>query len=118
MLPVVAVPQLLFLIGLSSLAAVAGTYLPDIKETLRAVVRIIFFVTPIIWTADRVPESLRWVVIYNPLAFLVEGYRDLALEGRLPDAGAFLYFTLFAAALCLGGLALFVRVKKRFADLL
>ncbi|MGH3147416.1 MAG: ABC transporter permease [Rubrobacter sp.] len=118
LLPLVAVPQLIFLVGLSALSAVAGTYLPDIKETLRAVVRILFFVTPILWPADRVPDYLRWVVIYNPLAFLVEGYRDLALEGTLPNASATLYFTLFATALCIGGLVLFVRVKKRFADLL
>lgn len=118
LLPVVAIPQLLFLLGLSTLAAVAGAYLPDIKETLRAVVRILFFVTPIIWTVDRVPEPLRWVVTYNPLAFLVQGYRDVMLEGRLPPAASFVYFTVFAGALCVGGFVLFVRVKKRFADLI
>lgn len=118
LLPLIALPQLVFLVGLSSLAAVAGAYVPDIKETLRAVVRITFFVTPILWTVDRVPEYLRWVVTYNPLAFLVIGYRDVALEGKLPEAWSFLYFSLFAGAMCVGGLLLFVRVKKRFADLI
>ena len=75
-------------------------------------------VVPTATKNDRVPEPLRWVVTYNPLAFLVQGYRDVMLEGRLPPAASFVYFTVFAGALCVVGFVLFVRVKKRFADLI
>lgn len=119
LIPLVMVPQLLFNLGLSYLGAVAGTYLPDIQETLRAVVRASFFITPILWPADMLPEgsALRPLVDYNPLAYLVEAYRDLVLEGQLPDATSTFWFTLFAAALCAAGFMLFTRVKERFADL-
>ncbi|HEV8045305.1 MAG TPA: ABC transporter permease [Rubrobacter sp.] len=117
LIPLMMVPQLLFVLGLSFLGAVVGTYLPDVRETLRAVVRATFFITPILWPADRVPDDLRFLVDYNPIAYLVESYRALVLEGRLPDMSATLWFTLFAGALCLAGFLLFVRVKERFADL-
>lgn len=116
-IPLVMIPQLLFVLGLSFLGSVVGTYLPDTRETLRAFVRATFFITPILWPADRVPDDLRFLVDYNPIAYLVGAYRALVLEGRLPGMQATLWFTLFAGALCLAGFLLFVRVKDRFADL-
>ncbi len=118
LLPLIMVPQLLFILGLSYFMAVAGTFLPDIAEMLRAVVRATFFVTPIIWPVDRVPENLRFLVDLNPLAYLVGAYRDLILTGKLPGPMATLYFSLFALGLFIGGFALFVKFKPRFADLL
>jgi ABC-2 type transport system permease protein len=118
LLPLVVVPQLVFTLGLCYLMAVAGTYVPDIKEILRAVVRATFFITPIIWPVERVPENLRFLVDYNPLAFLVESYRRLILDGELPSAEAAVYFSLFAAALFAIGLTVFTRLKRNFADLL
>ncbi len=118
LLPLIFVLQLVFILGLSYFMAILGTYLPDVGEMTRPVIRGMFFITPIIWTADRLPENLRWVVDYNPLAYLVEAYRDLILNGELPGEMATLYFTLFSVALFVVGFALFVRLKKGFADLM
>jgi len=118
LLPLIIVLQLVFVLGLSYFMAILGTYLPDVGEMTRPVIRGMFFLTPIIWTPDRLPEDLRWVVDYNPLAYLVEAYRDLILNGELPGEMATLYFTLFSVALFVAGFALFVRFKPRFADLL
>jgi ABC-type polysaccharide/polyol phosphate export permease len=96
---------------------VVGTYMPDIRGTLQTFMRGLFFITPIIWPAERAPENLRFLVDYNPLAFLVEAYRDLILEGVPPNLSAFLWFSIFAGALLAGGFFLFVRVKQNFADL-
>lgn len=116
LVPVIAVPQLLFVLGLSYLTSIAGAYLPDLKETLTALVRAIFFLTPILWPAEVVPERLRFLVTYNPLAFLVETYRNLVLDGVMPDTSGLMWFTLFSSLLMIAGFVLFVRVKKQFAD--
>jgi ABC-type polysaccharide/polyol phosphate export permease len=118
LLPLIMIPQLLFMMGLAYLVAVIGTYLPDIKETLRALVRASFFATPIIWPPERAYEAgLGFIVDYNPLAILVEGYRNLILDGVVPGMD-FLGFTVFATLLCAASFMLFVRVKKNFGDLL
>jgi ABC-2 type transport system permease protein len=116
LLPLVIVPQLLFTLGLTYLMAVAGAYVPDIRETLRAVVRATFFITPILWPAGKVPEEWGFLVDYNPLAVLVNAYRDLILEGELPGLESAIWFSLFAAALFAVGLFVFDRVKHNFAD--
>jgi ABC-type polysaccharide/polyol phosphate export permease len=119
LLPVILVSQLIFTLGLGYVFSVLGAYLPDVKETLQSVVRAMFFVTPIIWPASRVEgTNLQFVVDYNPLAFLVESYRAVILDGVVPDVSSLLIFTLFSAALLVCGFALFVRAKRRFVDLI
>ena len=118
LLPLIMVPQLIFTLGLSYLIAVFGTYVPDIRETLRVFVRAMFFMTPILWPAGRVPEDYRFLVDYNPLSFLVEAHRNLILEGTLPFGERAIYFCLVAVILFVAGLALFNRVKHNFGDLL
>lgn len=118
LLPLFVVLQVVFILGLTYLMAVFGTYLPDLDEVMRPIIRGMFFLTPIIWTPDRLPEGIRWLVDYNPLAYLVEVYRDLVLRGEIPGGLSTLYFTLFSAALFIVGFTLFVRVKPRFADML
>lgn len=120
LLPIILVPQLLFILGLSYLMAVVGTFLPDVREIMRAVVRATFFVTPIIWPEDRVPETsaLRPLIDYNPLAYLVDAYRGLILFGELPEIGPTILFSVFAALVFVLGFVLFVRLKSRFVDLL
>lgn len=120
LLPIILVPQLIFILGLSYLMSVLGTFLPDVRDVMRAVVRGSFFVTPIIWPEDRVPEdsALRPLIDYNPLAYLVETYRALILRGDLPELGPTLLFSLFAVVLFAFSFVLFVRLKSRFVDLL
>ena len=119
LLPLILVPQLLFILGLSYLMAVVGTFLPDVREVLRAVVRASFFITPIIWSPDLVEGSaFEPLVTYNPLAILVAAYRDLILFGRTPELMPTLLFSLFALVLFVLSFVLFVRLKSRFVDLL
>jgi ABC-2 type transport system permease protein len=118
LLPLVIVPQVVFTAGLCYLMAVAGTYVPDIRETLRVVVRGTFFITPILFPAGRVPDDWRFLVDYNPLAFLVEAYRNLILEGKMPRGSGAVYFCAVALALFIIGFVVFNRTKHRFADLL
>ena len=100
--------------------AVIGTYVPDVGEVLRAVVRASFFITPIIWPVSRIEgrETLELIVDLNPLAYLVGTYRDLIINGELPGLLATCYFSLFSLAVFVLGFGLFVRVKSRFADLI
>jgi ABC-2 type transport system permease protein len=118
LLPLLIVLQLPFTLGLSYLFAVIGTYMPDVREGLRSFVRAMFFLTPIVWPSGRVPASMSWLVDYNPVAFLVNAYRDLVLQGELPDLQATFWFSIFAGALCVAGYVLFARVKQNFPDLI
>ena len=110
--------QLIFNLGLSYFFAVVGTYLPDVREALKTVVRASFFITPIFWSPDRVEGKMRLIVDLNPIAYLVGMYRDLILEGKLPGAMATMWFSLFSVGLLVVGFTLFIRSKRQFPDLI
>jgi ABC-2 type transport system permease protein len=116
LLPGIIVLQLLFTLGLTYIMAVIGTYVPDMGEILRPIIRGTFFITPILWPPGTLPDNLSWIEDYNPLAYLVGAYRAMILEGTLPGGLATLYFSLFSVALFLAGFALFVKAKSGFAD--
>lgn len=119
LLPALMVFQLIFTSGLSYLMAVLGTYLPDLKEVTQATTRAMFFATPIIWPPELAYENgLGFLIDYNPVAFLVLSYRDLALDGEIPALVPGLWWSLLAVALLVGSFALFVTTKKRFPDLI
>lgn len=119
LLPLVLALQLAFIVGLCYLAAIAGVYFPDVREAIRALVRAMFFITPIIWDPELAYErGLGFLVDFNPLALLVMAYRDLILNGTLPAAEPLLWLTLFCVVLVVGGFLLFTTLKKRFADLI
>lgn len=115
-MPVIVVLQIIFILGLTYIMAVLGTFLPDVAEVMRPVIRGMFFVTPILWPPDRLPESLSWIEDYNPLAYLVNAYRDIVLYGTLPGVQSTIYFALFSVALFIFGFALFVHLRPKFAD--
>lgn len=110
--------QLIFNLGLSYFFAVVGTYLPDVREALKTVVRASFFITPIFWSPDMLEGKMRLIVDLNPIAYLVGMYRDLILEGELPNAMATLWFSLFSVGLLVVGFTLFIRSKRQFPDLI
>jgi ABC-type polysaccharide/polyol phosphate export permease len=117
-LPIIIIPQLFLTLGAGYLTTIAGAYLPDLKESMQAITRAMFFTTPIIWPVERVPDHLSFIVDYNPLAYLVEVYRNLFLDGVVPDMRGLFFFTLFSLALAVLGFILFARTKKKFADLI
>lgn len=118
LLPLLMAIQLVFTLGVSYLFAFIGTYLPDVRQGVRVFARALFFITPILWTPERLPENLRFLVDYNPLAFLVIAYRNLILEGAIPDLSWALKFFAFATALYVVGFVVFVRTKQNFAELI
>ena len=120
LLPLLMVVQLCFILGLSYLAAVVGTYLPDLRGVIQAIVRAMFFATPIIWPAELAEgTNFEFIVDLQPdRRILVEAYRNLVLDGEIPINMSVLLFTLFSVTLLIVGFVLFTRTKYQFADLI
>ena len=67
------------------------------------------------YTADMVPEGLKALLLFNPLAWLMELYRACLMRGEVPLEQLGL-FALFAVVLFTLGGALILRLKPLFAD--
>jgi len=91
-------------------------FIRDIHHLLGVVVQMLFFLTPIFYPLDAIPWPYRYLIYLNPLTFIVNHFRRVALFGQLPDWSEFLVMLLLTAGLCMVGYIWFMKSKKTFAD--
>jgi ABC-type polysaccharide/polyol phosphate export permease len=109
-LPVLLLIQSIGTVGACLIFAVIGTYLSDLGNILQFLIRLGFYLSPIIWTVkDVVPESLTTLyMILNPFGGLLESYKNVVIRGMPPTEYA-LVGTAMACVVFLIGLWYFSR---------
>lgn len=92
--------------------AIVATRFRDIPPILTNVLQLLFFVTPIIWRPEQVPEHLRFVVLLNPFAIFLDLLRAPFL-GTSVSEGKYAGAILLAMAGWTITVALFSRARHR-----
>jgi homopolymeric O-antigen transport system permease protein len=118
LIPLVALPAVFLCLGLTWLVASLGVFLRDLGHLVPLLVQVVFFMTPVIYPADAVPERFRVVMSLNPLAWVVENVRRLLFAGALPDWAGLGAWAAASAAVMVLGYAWFMKTKRGFADVL
>ncbi|SIT70965.1 ABC transporter permease [Edaphobacillus lindanitolerans] len=85
--PTIYYIQLIYFIGLSYSFAFAITLLTstlavvvrDVQMIIQSLLRIMFFLSPILWLPDRLPETMQKFMKFNPFYYLSNGYRAALL---------------------------------------
>ncbi len=117
-----AVPLLLLQVlgtyGVGCLLAGLQVFLRDTAQVVGLSLAMMGFLTPIFYPIAIVPARFRWVVAANPLAHLVEAFRDVFFRHLLPGGASLGYLAFFAAAAAMLGSLLFAKAEPHFADLL
>jgi lipopolysaccharide transport system permease protein len=117
-IPMLALIELVLLMGVVLLISSLNVYLRDLEHLVEVFLNLMFYVTPIIYPLDQVPQRYRNLLLLNPLASLIEAWRDLFMSNKLPGIEALwpcLVFTAIAVAI---GSTVFGRLERGFADAL
>ena len=117
-LPVLLIPQLLFTLGLCWFLAALGVFVRDLAQVMGFLLTLWFFVTPICYPEQSMPQGALAILGKNPLFILVRAYRAIFLEGRAPDARPIVLFWILALTVFLCGHAWFYKLRKTFADVI
>lgn len=115
-LPVLVALQIAFSFGLGLIFATLNVFFRDLGQVAGLLFHLWFWMTPIVYPAAIVPGWLAPWLKLNPLAHLMDMYRDLLLHGRLPAASTLLGFGAVCAAAIFIGKALFVRFEADIVD--
>lgn len=116
LLPVTLLSLFLLTAGLAFIVAAFGVYLRDIPQLVSVITQVLFFMTPIFYPVKFVPQSLRWIIEINPLAWMIEETRKLFLYRQQPDYLTCVLMLLGGWAVFQIGYACFDKMKKGFAD--
>lgn len=99
--------------------AALGVFLRDIRPIVQGMLlQVLFFMTPIFYPIERVPEAFRAVLAWNPLAVIVESGRRTLVSGESPDWTALGAVTVAGLVVLQLGYAVFMKSKRGFADVL
>jgi lipopolysaccharide transport system permease protein len=118
LLPAVVLPLVFLSLGLSWLLASLGVFLRDVGYVVPLGLQVLFFATPIIYPAQSVPAPLRAVLSLNPLAWVVDNFRQVIFRGLPPDLAGLAGWTVATAGFMVASYAWFMKTKKSFADVM
>lgn len=118
LLPVLLLPVCLAGLGISWLLSSLGTFLRDLASMIELVIIVLFHMTPIFYNINRIPEPWHSILLYNPMAHVVQSVRAVLLEHRSPDWPWFLGALGISVVIAVVGYAFFMKSKRAFADVL
>lgn len=117
-LPLLVLIQLLLLMGTALVIATFDVFLRDLEHLVDVGLNLLFYVTPILYPLSMVPARFRPLAQLNPVAPLMEAWRALFLENRLPSLEALWPTLLFVTiVLPLSGW-IFHALEEHFEDAL
>ena len=97
------------------IAAAITVHYRDLRYVLPFFTSILFYVTPVIYSVDLLPDRFAWMIYLNPIAGFVQAHRAVVMSLPVDWAGLALSFGL-SVVLLVFGLFYFARAERQFAD--
>jgi lipopolysaccharide transport system permease protein len=95
-------------------AAITVSY-RDLNYVMPFLTSILFFVTPVIYSVEVLPDRYAWLIYLNPVAGFVQAHRAAVMSLPIDWLGLGLSLSL-SLGLLVWGLFYFARAERRFAD--
>lgn len=104
--------------ALGLVAATLRVFFKDLQQLLPTLMMLWFFLSPILYAPELLPEDLKTMVYANPLAGLLTDLRAALLEGRILPGTTTMVMLAISLGLYAAGLAFFRRMSPYFEDFL
>jgi len=109
-----------FSLGLSWAVSALNVFVRDVGQIVSVVLQVGFWVTPIFWDINMLPERYHVIIKLNPMFYIVQGYRDsfISFVPFWEHLSQTLYFWTVASFAFILGAVIFKQLKPQFADVL
>ncbi len=107
--PVIYALQQLFAFSLGFVLAIFHVFLRDLKEFISVSLQLWFWLTPIVYTFDILPDYATEYFRFNPAFLFIKSYHNVFVYDSAPSGDSLLM--LFALGLLLLGLGLLLHLK-------
>ena len=114
--PLVLLIQYVLLLGIALIFSAVTVYMRDIQHFIGVVLQLLFYATPIVYSIDTIPENFRWILKWNPMTYIIEGYRAIFYNQTIPDLKSLGVLGIISIIILIVGYLLFNKLQKRFAE--
>jgi lipopolysaccharide transport system permease protein len=118
LVPALWILQAMAMIGTAYLFAAIGAYIKDLKEIVAFFGVIGMYLVPIAYPPDLLPESLVWVMKFNPFSHMIWCYQDACFFGGFEHRWSWLIFGVGSIVTFFAGYWLFRRLKPTFGSVI
>lgn len=108
--------QIAFAIGLGITLGVLNVFFRDIGQFYNIFLQFWFWLTPIVYSANILPESIRPFMAFNPLFALTESYQNIFTKGIEPNWSSLWPLALATIIFNYLGFALFRKHSGEIVD--
>jgi len=116
-IPVLVIVQFVVIYGLSLLISIANAFFRDLEHIINVLVSLLFWMTPIVYPLEAVPEEYRSLLVMNPVTYLMQAWRDLFFNNMLNWHNIFVS-AITAVAILLAGLLIFKKLNRKLDEVL
>jgi lipopolysaccharide transport system permease protein len=102
--------------ALGSLLAAIHVKYRDVQLVTPMVVQVLFFLTPVLYSASEVPGDWKYLYAVNPLSSALDGIRWAMFDTAAPGIGEVAISVGSALILLLAAMTYFQRTERYFAD--
>jgi lipopolysaccharide transport system permease protein len=115
-IPVVIATQFLLALAFAFPLAAVNVRYRDTQHVIALLTMAAFYLTPVFYSADLVPERFRFLYALNPMVTVLDSYRDILIRNQWPDFPGLMIIVSVALPAVLLGRSIFDRASSKFAE--
>ena len=114
--PVILFIQIILSVGISLLLSALNVLYRDVRNAIGSIIQIWMFATPVIYPLENIRPHLRSILLLNPMAGLVDSYRNVLAFSSPPNFLYLLESTVISVLILIIAYFVFKRLEPTFAD--
>lgn len=115
-LPLIAIIQSALSLGLLFVLSAINVYVRDIEYLVAFLLNLLFYATPILYTASMFPSKVRWILYLNPMSTIVDAYRSIFYYKVMPNLASLALVGILSFIILMIGYIIFRKLEKGFAE--
>jgi ABC-type polysaccharide/polyol phosphate export permease len=115
-LPLVWGFEVLFVMGLVLACSAIDVYLRDMRYVVESANLVLFWLVPIFYPFEWIPDKYKALYQLNPIAALVFALRKILIEGVAPPSSLMWNLTVGSLFALIAGWTIFRALQRRFYD--
>ena len=112
----IVIIQYFFTLGIVFILSAVEIYVRDIEHIVNFLISMLFYVTPILYTKDYVPEKFAFILKINPLSYIIDAYHNIFYYKQVPNFVDLGIIGLISFLALIFGYLIFNKLQKGFAE--
>lgn len=114
--PFILIIQMVLTTGISLLLSAFNLFYRDVQYILTLALTLWFYITPIAYPIEVIPDKFRLIFSLNPMAVIVNAYREVVIGQGNPNINSLTLALAISILIFISGFIVFKKLEKSFAD--